>query len=147
MRDSASQKFCVNTIAASSKSKRAAVTNNFAKVVTPNVATYQQTNLPFLFLTPETGNSTLCTSCTSGILVGYLKFETKYTYEGGISKSMLSGQQKLMDAVAAKCPKGINDPINAVKNAEVASNGAFKRAGVPAFVTLVAGALAVAFAA
>ena len=187
--DSATQKYCVNVIAANNKAsskvlaakdsesdssawsawyvaqaaknlisntfgKRTfderAVTNNLASIVTPNATTYQDTNLPFLFLQSTMTKGNLCTSCTRSVFASYLKFESNQPYNGGISKSpILGGQNELLNAINSTCgPSFIaNIESEAGVGATAKTSGGVSRVAVPAAATIAAGILAVVFAA
>lgn len=74
--------------------------------IIPNVTTYHDSNLLFLFLTPETASAQLCTTCTRNILMSYIQFQTAVPYAPGIGQSpLMSGQPDLYNAVTSKCGK------------------------------------------
>ncbi|OWZ39508.1 hypothetical protein C356_04121 [Cryptococcus neoformans c45] len=85
-------------------SRRAAQSVNMATIITPNVTTYKNTNLPFLFLQPSMASSALCTPCTREIMVAYIKWETQMPYALGLKQSpILGGQSALWSAINSTC--------------------------------------------
>jgi hypothetical protein len=73
--------------------------------IVPNMATYHDNNLPFLYYKPDLDASTLCTTCVRLILTGYMTFESNVAYAPGLSNSqLLDTQPSLYDAVKNKCP-------------------------------------------
>ncbi|KAL0247848.1 hypothetical protein I308_103926 [Cryptococcus tetragattii IND107] len=94
-------------------SRRAAQSVHMATVITPNVTTYKNTNLPFLFLQPSMGSSALCTPCTREILVAYIKWETQMPYALGLKQSpILGGQSALWSAINSTCGTTYVNAIN-----------------------------------
>lgn len=84
-------------------SKRA--TTQTAAII-PNTTTYRDSNLLFLFLTPQTPSSQLCTTCTRNVLMSYINFETNVPYAPGLSNSpFMGGQPALYNAVLNTCGK------------------------------------------
>jgi len=67
----------------------------------PNATTFQSTGLPFLFLSANTAQATLCTPCVQAILKPYLAFESSVA--NAISSTILGGQKPLWDAVQSQC--------------------------------------------
>jgi len=83
--------------------KRRAATS----AVVPNITTYHDTNLPFLFYTPSLDSSVLCTTCLRQVLTSFINFESNVPYAPGIGDSqLLSTQTALYSAVQEKCPAG-----------------------------------------
>lgn len=75
--------------------------------ILPNMTTYHDSNLPFLFLKPDLDATTLCTSCTRQILTIYINFESSIPYGPGLSSSqLLDTQNDLYSAINSKCPAG-----------------------------------------
>jgi len=71
---------------------------------TPNATTFQAASIPFLFLSPNTPQSTLCSSCSSAILKPYLTFESSIANALGVANSpLLGGQKNLWTAVQNQC--------------------------------------------
>jgi len=74
--------------------------------IIPNTTTYLDSNLLFLFLTPQTPSSQLCTTCTRNVLMSYIDFETNVPYAPGLSRSpLMGGQPELYNAVQSTCGK------------------------------------------
>jgi hypothetical protein len=92
-----------------------------SSAVTPNIATYSQTNLPFLFLTPSLPADKLCVSCTRSVLVAYITFESQVPYAPGLSNSkLLNNQTPLYQGVVSTCGN------NFLNSAGVAAAGGLK---------------------
>jgi len=97
--------FCA-TKAKGSVTRRSTVERR-ADAVTPNIAAYHASNLPFIFLTPELDNAALCTPCTRKILSAWFNFESRVPYVPGIPNSpLLSSQTPLHTGVTTKCGEG-----------------------------------------
>jgi len=75
----------------------------------PNATTFQATSLPFLFLSANTAQATLCSPCTQAILKPYLAFESSVA--NAITSTILAGQKTLWDAVQSQCPAGFADGV------------------------------------
>ena len=78
----------------------------------PNITTYQNTDLIFLFLQPASGSqaalqsSSQCTACTRNIMTAYINFESDTPYAIGLAKSLLlAPQQTLYNAITNTCGK------------------------------------------
>ncbi|KAI0056866.1 hypothetical protein BV25DRAFT_1920610 [Artomyces pyxidatus] len=70
----------------------------------PNVTTYRQNNLVFLFLQPSLPSSELCVSCTRNIVTAYTTWETTVPYAPGLTNSpLLGGQPDLYNAITSTC--------------------------------------------
>jgi hypothetical protein len=77
---------------------------NVTEAIAPNTTTFSNNNVPFLFLTPSTDSSRLCTACTRAVLTAFISFEQKVPYFLGIPQSpLMKGQQPLYQAVIATC--------------------------------------------
>ncbi|KAI6112055.1 hypothetical protein EDD16DRAFT_1883292 [Pisolithus croceorrhizus] len=88
----------------------------------PNVTTYEDTNLVFLFLEPSTDSTTLCTSCTRSILTSFITFESNTPYAPGLNNSVImGGQTALYNSVQSTC--GTNFLSGAVQAAGGLSSG------------------------
>ena len=73
----------------------------------PNMTTYHDTNLPFIFFTPSLDATKLCTACSRNVLTAYINFESNVPYGPGLSQSqLLDTQSALYDAIQQKCPAG-----------------------------------------
>jgi hypothetical protein len=82
-------------------------TTNTTAALIPNVTTYQDTNLVFLFLEPTMTATQLCTTCTRNILTPYITFESNLPYAPGLNCSLLlTGQSALYNAIISTCPSG-----------------------------------------
>ena len=78
--------------------------------LTPNLAIFESTNLPFLFIQPTDGaqaalqSNSECTTCTRSILTAYINFESSTPYAPGLGTSgLLRTQQTLYNAVCNTC--------------------------------------------
>ncbi|KAI0039655.1 hypothetical protein FA95DRAFT_1612398 [Auriscalpium vulgare] len=70
----------------------------------PNVTTYRDNNLVFLFLQPSLSSAELCTTCTRDILNAYTTFESSVAYAPGLASSpLLGGQTDLLNGVQSTC--------------------------------------------
>lgn len=95
----------------------------------PNVTTYQDTNLLFLFLQASMPTSQLCTICTRSILTSYILFESSLPYAPGLVNSLLlSSQPALYNATVSKCPSGF---MNGAVEAAGSLGSAFLSSGAP----------------
>lgn len=66
----------------------------------PNITTFKNTNILFLFLQPE------CKTCTRNVLASYLDFESNTPYAPGLGQSvLLASQTVLYDNVTNTCGK------------------------------------------
>ncbi|KDQ55948.1 hypothetical protein JAAARDRAFT_59402 [Jaapia argillacea MUCL 33604] len=73
---------------------------------TPNITTYHDYNVVFLFLSTSMPSTTLCVSCTREVLTAYINFESTVPYAPGITKSpLMSGQSALYTYVQNTCGK------------------------------------------
>ncbi|OSX58102.1 hypothetical protein POSPLADRAFT_1076146 [Postia placenta MAD-698-R-SB12] len=90
------------TSAASPASKRDSSQQTIS--IVPNVTTFNQYNILFLFLSPNGTTGNTCTSCARNVLTSYISFESTVPYAPGMSAStMLSGQGALYSAVQKLC--------------------------------------------
>jgi len=75
--------------------------------IVPNMTTYHDSNLPFIFLTPSLDATTLCTACSRNVLTAYINFESNVPYAPGLAQSqLLDTQSDLYNAIQQKCPSG-----------------------------------------
>jgi hypothetical protein len=75
--------------------------------ITPNLTTYHNNNLIFLYFNPDLDATTLCTTCARQVLTAYMTFESNVAYTPGLPNSqLLDKQSALLDAVKSKCPAG-----------------------------------------
>lgn len=83
--------------------------------IIPNLATYHDKNLPFLYYNADLDATTLCTTCARQVLTAYMSFESSIAYAPGLSSSQLLGKQAaLLNAVKDKCPSGfLNGAVQA----------------------------------
>jgi len=82
-------------------------TTNTTTALIPNVTTYRDTDLVFLFLEPSMSTTQLCTTCTRNILTPYITFESSLPYAPGLNSSLLlGGQSALYNAILEDCPTG-----------------------------------------
>ncbi|ETW80052.1 hypothetical protein HETIRDRAFT_477638 [Heterobasidion irregulare TC 32-1] len=70
----------------------------------PNVTTYRESNILFLFLDGTLSSSKLCTTCTRSVMTAYMTFEASVPYAPGIANSvLLSGQSDLYSGIESTC--------------------------------------------
>ncbi|TFK36582.1 hypothetical protein BDQ12DRAFT_633851 [Crucibulum laeve] len=70
----------------------------------PNITSYHNTNLPFLFLSPSADASTLCQTCTVKVVAAYTDFESKVQYGPGLGNSkLLDTQSALTNGIKTTC--------------------------------------------
>lgn len=142
-----SNNYCVNTIAAQAASASPGLLANvqaFLSVViqlpfskrsaaspfsssgaysTPNATTFQDSSIPFLFLTPNTPESTLCSACSSAVLKPYLDFESSIANALGVTNSpLLGGQKALWTAVQKQCGTSFTNGVVANAGAAPSNN-------------------------
>jgi hypothetical protein len=120
--------------------RRAAVS-----AIVPNITTFHDTNLAFLFLNPSLDADKLCTGCSRNVLQAYMNFESNMPYAPGLSASqILDTQGDLYNAITTKCPSGFLS--GAVKAAGgLGTGGPFSSsAAVPAVNSKYAGVLSLA---
>jgi hypothetical protein len=99
--------------------------------IVPNMTTYHDTNLPFLFFTPDLDATNLCTSCARSVLAAYIDFESNVPYAPGLASSqLLDTQSALYKAIQDKCPAGFLS--GAVQAAGGLSGGILPSGAVPA---------------
>jgi len=97
--------------------------------ILPNMQTYHDTNLPFLFITPSLDATKLCTTCTRNVLTAYINFESNVPHGPGLSNSqILNTQPDLYSAIQTKCPSGFLS--GAVQAAGGLSGGIFSSAAI-----------------
>lgn len=78
--------------------------SNSTSALVPNVTTYQNTNLLFMFYTPSMTASELCTTCCRNVITPYITFESSCPYALGLSNSLLlAGQVPLYNNITSKC--------------------------------------------
>ena len=84
--------------------RQSVVTQNHSLALVPNTSTFRNEGIPFLYLTPQTDSSRLCTSCTRVVLTAYINFEQSVPYIAGLPQSpLLGGQPALYVAVNGTC--------------------------------------------
>lgn len=99
-----------------------------ATAILPNMTTYHDTNLPFIFFTPNLDATKLCTACSRNVLTAYINFESNVPYGPGLSQSqLLDTQSALYSAIQQKCPTGFLS--GAVQAAGGLSGGLFSSSG------------------
>jgi len=101
--DDIANNLVANSGSAAPISARAAVSNATAALI-PNTTTFHDTNLAFLFLSPDMAASQLCQPCTRSIVSQYTTFEQEVPYGPTIANSsLLGGQADLYNAITQKC--------------------------------------------
>jgi hypothetical protein len=97
--------------------------------ISPNMTTYHDTNLPFIFFTPSLDATKLCTACSRNVLTAYINFESNVPYGPGLSQSqLLDTQSALYSAIQEKCPSGFLS--GAVQAAGGLSGGLFSSGAI-----------------
>jgi len=97
--------------------------------VSPNVTTFHDNNIVFLFYNPDLDATSLCTSCVRQVLTAYVTFESDIGYGPGLANSVLLDKQSaLYEAVKNKCPAGFLS--GAVQAAGGLSGGTLSGAGL-----------------
>ncbi|KIM41863.1 hypothetical protein M413DRAFT_445073 [Hebeloma cylindrosporum] len=97
--------------------------------ILPNMTTYHDTNLPFLFFTPSLDATKLCTTCSRNVLTAYINFESNVPYGPGLAQSqLLDTQSALYSAIQEKCPAGFLS--GAVQAAGGLSGGLFSSGAI-----------------
>ncbi|KAI0047962.1 hypothetical protein FA95DRAFT_1558491, partial [Auriscalpium vulgare] len=116
----------------------------------PNVTTYRDNNLVFLFLKPSLPSAELCTTCTREILAAYTSWESTVPYAPGLPSSpLLGGQSDLITGVQNTCgPSFLSGSVQAaggLSGGVAGSTGAAPRSfdGPVALVGSVLAAVAV----
>ena len=129
----------------STHARRAATT-----ALVPNITTYQNTNLPFLFLQPADGaqsslqSSSQCTACTRNIMTAYINFESDTPYGPGLGGSLLlAGQQKLYDAITNTCGKTFLSGVVQAAGGLSSGGGPLSSGAMQSVVTVSQGFVAV----
>ncbi|THH19178.1 hypothetical protein EW146_g1955 [Bondarzewia mesenterica] len=90
-----------NPVSSSSVARRAAEDQ---VALVPNVTTYRESNILFLFLDKSLSSDKLCTTCTRNVLTAYMNFETSVPYAPGINNSLLlAGQSDLYSGIQSTC--------------------------------------------
>lgn len=121
---SASGKFCVQTLAASTGSSSSSLISSAQTFLSANNSTtppnfsstiWSSTNILFQFLTATSSQSTLCSACASKIMQTYITFETAEAYgPGNIANSnLLGGQTALWSAMSKTCGGSSSIVVNA----------------------------------
>ncbi|KAH9477108.1 hypothetical protein JR316_0011024 [Psilocybe cubensis] len=111
--------------------------------IVPNITTYHDTNLPFIFFKPSLDATRLCTTCSRNVLTAYINFESNTPYAPGLSQSLLlSTQSDLYSAIQQKCPA--NFLSGAVQAAGGLSGGTFSSGAVSTVGAASSGLFAIA---
>jgi len=143
--------YCVNKIPAAATSDSAvssalgSLTTSQSTLTVPNAASYDASNLLFLFSQPSLNKTDLCTDCTRDIVSAYTNFMSSVPYAMGMSQSpMISGFSSLYDAVVNTC--GSSFLSGAVQAAGGLKNGG-SSSGAESFATVNLGAVGASLAA
>lgn len=115
-------------------------------VITPNITTFHDTNLAFLFLTPSLDATQLCTTCSRNVIQAYMNFESNMPYAPGLSASqILDTQNDLYNAITSKCPSGfLSGAVKAAGGLGTSSPFSASSAAVPAVNSKYAGVISLA---
>jgi hypothetical protein len=112
--------------------------------IVPNITTYHDTNLPFIFFTPDLDSTKLCTACSRNVLTSYINFESNVPYAPGLANSLLlNTQSALYSAIQTKCPPGFLS--GAVQAAGGLSGGILSSGAVSTVSSAYQAVLALAF--
>ncbi|KAG8704599.1 hypothetical protein FRC08_002140 [Ceratobasidium sp. 394] len=111
-------------------------------VLVPNVDTYRNSNLLYLFISPDMNTGELCTDCTEEMMTKYVAWASAVPHALGLANSpLLGGQAQLWAAIRDKCPANFLAEIsNAAGNPDAMNGASHVVAG--STVTVFAGALA-----
>ncbi|QRW00818.1 hypothetical protein RhiJN_28836 [Ceratobasidium sp. AG-Ba] len=156
-KDPNTQSYCVLNAGSSSNTKRSAsnimyardhLVNTYVKrgssqtVFVPNTDTYRNSNLMFMFNSPDMSSNDLCTECTKQIMSKYVAFESSTPHALGVAASpLLGGQVALWKSMQDKCPASYMSSVaNAAGSPDVSSGASAVATG--STVTAFAGALA-----
>jgi hypothetical protein len=117
-------------------------------VLVPNTDTYRNTNLMYLFTSPDMNSGELCTSCTQQIVSKYVAFESSTPYALGLKNSpLLGGQSELWSAITEKCPASFLTEVTNIAGAGTANQiSAASPARAGSVITALAGLVAAGFA-
>ena len=100
-----------------------------ASAILPNMTTYHDNNLPFIFFKPSLDKTKLCTACSRNVLTAYMNFESNVPYGPGLSQSqLLDTQSALYSAIQDQCPTGFLS--GAVQAAGGLSSGIFSSGAI-----------------
>ncbi|KAI3604144.1 hypothetical protein WG66_010133 [Moniliophthora roreri] len=113
-----------------------------ADAMVPNMTTYANTNLPFLFISPDLDYNRLCTACTRNVMTHWINFQSDVPYAPGLNKSLLlSHEADLYTGIQKTCgPNFMSGVVQAAGGlSDGSSNGSFKAFGVEiqGFVTII----------
>jgi len=114
--------------------------------VLPNAETWQENNVPFLFLSQNMTSTVLCTSCSKSVFAAYIAFEASHPHVLGLPNSALLGQQgKIWTGIGNVCGSGFLQSTAEQAGQTTLSGGAgVKRVGaVVTALSLVATVVAV----
>ncbi|OBZ74718.1 hypothetical protein A0H81_05542 [Grifola frondosa] len=111
----------------------------------PNVTTFANNNLIFLFLSPSLDSTQLCTSCARNVITSYVSFESSVPYGPGLSSSvLLGGQSALYTAVQSTCGASF---LNGAVQAAGGLSGGILSGAAPRSISTGVGAVSVAIGA
>ncbi|KAH8118597.1 hypothetical protein DFH11DRAFT_1568265 [Phellopilus nigrolimitatus] len=97
-------------------------TDNVTSAPMPNMTTFRNSNLAFLFPTLHLSSNKLCVACTHSIMSAYIAFEQSAPHAPCFPNSLiLSGQPALYSAVKSAC--GTNFMNGAIQAAGGISDG------------------------
>lgn len=143
--------YCVNQIPAAATSDSAvssaigSLTTSQSTLTVPNAASYDASNLLFLFTQPSLNKTDLCTDCTRDVVSAYTNFMSSVPYSMGMSQSpMISGFGALYNGVVNTC--GSSFLSGAVQAAGGLKNGG-SSSGAESFATVNLGAVGASLAA
>lgn len=104
--------------------------------VMPNVTTFTDASLPFLFLSSDMTSNMLCTVCTKSILATYIAWETRAPYALGLANSpVLSHQSELWQTLGSVCGDGFLTAITQEAGTLSVQSGSSRVAPVAALAT------------
>lgn len=97
---------------------------NGQSTLTPDMASYRESGLPYLFLTPSSSPELLCGECAGKILGAYVSFETVTPHALGISNSPALGGQPELWAKVTECDNGLANAILSNNTGSASMGGA-----------------------
>ncbi|KAF8744834.1 hypothetical protein RHS02_02417, partial [Rhizoctonia solani] len=116
-------------------------------VIVPNTSTYRNSNLMYLFISPNTPADKLCTPCTQEILSVYSAFGTAVPHALGAAQSpLLGGQAELWPALGEKCPAGFAEEITKMAGIDITGETGGAATMAASYFTTMAAAFAAAIA-
>ncbi|KZW02908.1 hypothetical protein EXIGLDRAFT_730997 [Exidia glandulosa HHB12029] len=103
-KDPSSGAFCALQSTTLGKAELEMPEDDLAQIVMANLDAIGTANTGFLFMTPDTDPSALCSPCFQAVLSSYVDFEDEFPYALGVNLSpLLQGQAALWQSVTDNC--------------------------------------------